>query len=167
MNEIKNLKELELILECELSKFNYSYDRIKLILEKYNLNYCIINFSIYEIYFNNFVIRIELDVFKYYYKITILENNEKIKVFKIYLNDFTEIIEFVECFKFYKYQLKTLKSVLNTVAFDNYFNSRDTKIIIENREIKIFIDNNVLIFKVSNYNYLKLKEIKNRKDVIE
>lgn len=163
MNEIKNLKDLEIILKCELSKFNYSYDRIKLILEKYNLNYCIVNFSIYEIYFNNFVIRLELDNFKYYYKVTISENNNnEIKIFKIYLNDFTEIIEFVECFKFYKYQLKTLENVLNTISFNNRFKNRNTKIIIENKEIKIFIDNSILIFKVGNYNYLRLKEIKNR-----
>lgn len=166
MNEIKNLKELEIILNSELSKFNYSYDRVRLILDKYNLNYCEINFSIYEIYFNNFVIRLELDNFKYYYKVTILENNNEMKIFKIYLNDFTEIIEFVECFKFYKYQLKTLKNVLNTVTFNNRFKNRNTKMIIENEKVKIFIDNNVLIFKVSNYNYLKLIEIKNRNEVI-
>lgn len=86
----------------------------------------------------------------------------EIKIFKIYLNDFTEIIEFVECFKFYKYQLKTLENVLNTISFNNRFKNRNTKIIIENKEIKIFIDNSILIFKVGNYNYLRLKEIKNR-----
>lgn len=165
MNEIKNLKELEIILNSELSKFNYSYDRVRLILDKYNLNYCEINFSIYEIYFEKFIIRLELNVFKYYYKVTILENNNEMKIFKIYLNDFTEIIEFVECFKFYKYQLKTLENVLNTITFNNRFKNRNTKMIIENEKVKIFIDNNVLIFKKSYYNYLCLSKILNREEV--
>ncbi len=167
MKKIENLKELELILECELSKLNYSYYRVIMILDKYNLNYSTINNTEYEIYFNNYILRLSLNVFKDYYKVIILENNEEIKTFKIYLNDFTEIIKFIECFKFYKYQLKTLEDILNTIFFNNRFKNRDTKMIIENEKVKIFIDNNVLIFKKGYYNYLCLSKILNREEVIK
>lgn len=156
MKNIKNLKELELILECELSKLNYSYYRVSMILDKYNLNYSTINNTKYEIYFNNYILRLSLNVFKDYYKVIILENNEKIKSFK-----------FIECFKFYKYQLKTLEDILNTTFFNNRFKNRDTKMIIENEKVKIFIDNNVLIFKKGYYNYLYLLKILNRGEVIQ
>jgi hypothetical protein len=167
MIEVKNLRELELILNSELSKLNYSYYRVSMILDKYNLDYSTINSTEYEIYFNNYILRLSLNVFKDYYKVIILENNEEIKTFKIYLNDFTEIIKFVECFKFYKYQLKTLENVLNTTFFDNRFRNRNTEIIIEDEKVKIFIDNNVLIFKKSYYNYLCLSKILNREEVIQ
>lgn len=167
MLEIKNLRELEIILNSELSKLNYSYYRVCMILDKYNLDYSTINSTEYEIYFNNYILRLSLNVFKDYYKVIILENNEEIKIFKIYLNDFTEIIKFVECFKFYKYQLKTLKNILNTIFFNNRFKNRNTKMIIENEKVKIFIDNNVLIFKKSYYNYLCLSKILNREEVIK
>lgn len=83
------------------------------------------------------------------------------------MNDFTEIIEFIECFKFYKYQLKTLENILNNIFFNNRFKNRDTKMIIENEKVKIFIDNNVLIFKKGYYNYLYLLKILNREEVIQ
>ena len=162
MLEIKNLRELEIILNSELSKLNYSYYRISLILDKYNLKYSTINSTEYEIYFNNYILRLSLNVFKDYYKVIILENDEEIKTFKIYLNDFTEIIKFVECFKFYKYQLKTLENVLNTTFFDNRFRNRNTEIIIENEEVKIFIDNKILIFKIGYQKYLYLSKIFNK-----
>ena len=167
MIEVKNLRELEIILNSELSKLNYSYYRVSMILDKYNLDYSTINSTEYEIYFNNYILRLSLNVFKDYYKVIILENNEEIKIFKIYLNDFTEIIEFIECFKFYKYQLKTLENILNNIFFNNRFKNRDTKMIIENEKVKIFIDNNVLIFKKGYYNYLYLLKILNRGEVIQ
>lgn len=167
MNEVKNLRELEIILNSELSKINYSYNRISMILDKYNLKYDKINYTEHEIYFNKYIVRLSLNVFKDYYKVIVLENNEEIKIFKIYLNDFTEIIEFVECFKFYKYQLKTLENILNNIFFNNRFKNRDTKMIIENEKVKIFIDNNVLIFKKGYYNYLYLLKILNRGEVIQ
>lgn len=167
MNEIKNLRELEIILNSELSKINYSYNRISMILDKYNLKYDKINYTEHEIYFDKYIVRLSLSVFKDYYKVTILENNNEVKSFKIYLNDFTEIIEFIECFRFYKYQLKTLENLLDTTIFNNRFKNRNTEIIIENEKVKIFIDNSILTFIRGYQNYLRLAKISDRKDVIE
>ena len=114
MLELKNLNELKLILSCELSKFNLSYNRVRKILEKYNLKFVRVNFTEYEIYFLDYQIRINLSTFKEYYKVTVLDINTKdfVKSFKIYLSDFTEVINFIECFKAFKYQLNTLKKAL-------------------------------------------------------
>lgn len=164
MLEIKNLNELELVLNCELSKFNLSYERLGQILEKYNLKFVRINFVDYEIYFLNYQIRINLSTFKEYYKVTILDINSKdfIKSFKIYLNDFSEVISFIECFKAYKYQLSTLEKALYRTYFNTNFKNRNLKIIRENEKVKIFIDKKILIFIVQYNNNLSFSEILDR-----
>ena len=164
MLEIKNLNELELILNCELSKFNLSYERLRQILEKYNLKFVRINFIDYEIYFLNYQIRINLSTFKEYYKVTILDINSKdfIKSFKIYLNDFSEVISFIECFKAYKYQLSTLEKALYRTYFNTNFKNRNLKIIRENEKVKVFIDKKILIFIVQYNNNLSFSEILDR-----
>lgn len=164
MLEIKNLNELELVLNCELSKFNLSYERLGQILEKYNLKFVRINFVDYEIYFLNYQIRINLSTFKEYYKVTILDINSKdfIKSFKIYLNDFSEVISFIECFKAYKYQLSTLEKALYRTYFNTNFKNRNLKIIRENEKVKVFIDKKILIFIVQYNNNLSFSEILDR-----
>ena len=164
MLEIKNLNELELVLNCELSKFNLSYERLGQILEKYNLKFVRINFVDYEIYFLNYQIRINLSTFKEYYKVTILDMNSKdfIKSFKIYLNDFSEVISFIECFKAYKYQLSTLEKALYRTYFNTNFKNRNLKIIRENEKVKVFIDKKILIFIVQYNNNLSFSEILDR-----
>lgn len=164
MLEIKNLNELELVLNCELSKFNLSYKRLRQILEKYNLKFVRINFVDYEIYFLNYQIRINLSTFKEYYKVTILDINSKdfIKSFKIYLNDFSEVISFIECFKAYKYQLSTLEKALYRTYFNTNFKNRNLKIIRENEKVKVFIDKKILIFIVQYNNNLSFSEILDR-----
>lgn len=164
MLEIKNLNELELVLNCELSKFNLSYERLGQILEKYNLKFVRINFIDYEIYFLNYQIRINLSTFKEYYKVTIIDINSKdfIKSFKIYLNDFSEVISFIECFKAYKYQLSTLEKALYRTYFNTNFKNRNLKIIRENEKIKVFIDKKILIFIVQYNNNLSFSEILDR-----
>lgn len=164
MLEIKNLNELELVLNCELSKFNLSYERLGQILEKYNLKFVRINFVDYEIYFLNYQIRINLSTFKEYYKVIILDINSKdfIKSFKIYLNDFSEVISFIECFKAYKYQLSTLEKALYRTYFNTNFKNRNLKIIRENEKVKVFIDKKILIFIVQYNNNLSFSEILDR-----
>lgn len=164
MLEIKNLNELELVLNCELSKYNLSYNRIRQILEKYNLKFVRINFIQYEIYFDKYQIRINLSNFKEYYKVTVLnaDNKDFIKSFKIYLNDFTEVISFIECFKSYKYQLKALEKALYTTYFNTNFKNRNLKIKRENEKIKVYIDKKILVFTVMYNNDLNFHEIIDR-----
>ena len=162
--EIKNLNELEFMLNCELSKFNLSYKRVEQILEKYNLKFVRFNFKEYEIYLDKYIIRINLSNFKEYYKVVVLDLNSKnfIKSFKVYLDDFTEIISFVECFKAYKYQLKTLENVLYCTYFNSNFKNRNLEIIREDEKIKIYIDKKILIFTVQYNNDLSFYEMVGR-----
>ncbi len=164
MLELKNLNELELVLNCELSKFNLSYKRLGQILEKYSLKCVRINFTEYEIYFNKYQIRINLSNFKEYYKVTILDINSKdfIKSFKIYLNDFSEVISFIECFKVFKYQLKNLEKALYRTYFNTNLKNRELKIIREEEKVKIYIDKKILIFIVQYNNNLSFHEIIDR-----
>ena len=164
MLELKNLNELELILSCELSKFNLSYNRVRKILEKYNLKFVRINFTEYEVYFLDYQIRINLSNFKEYYKVTVLDINSKdfIKSFKVYLNDFTEVINFIECFKAFKYQLKSLEKALYKTYFNTNFKNRELKIKREKEKVKIYIDKKILIFTVQYNNDLSFSEILDR-----
>lgn len=164
MLEIKNLNELELVLNCELSKYNLSYNRIRQILEKYNLKFVRINFIQYEIYFDKYQIRINLSNFKEYFKVTIIDINSKdfIKSFKIYLNDFTEVISFIECFKVYKYQIEVLEKTLYKTYFNTNFKNRNLKIKREDEKLKVFIDKKILIFTIQYNNELSFSEIIDR-----
>lgn len=162
--EIKNLNELEIMLNCELSKFNLSYSRIRMILEKYNLKFVRFNFNEYEIYLDKYIIRINLSSYKEYYKIVVLDINTKdyIKSFKVYLSDYTEIISFVECFKAFKYQLNTLEKALYRTYFNTNFKNRELKIIRENEKVKIYIDKKILIFRVTYADNLTFCKILDR-----
>ena len=161
--EIKNLNELELVLSCELSKFNLSYKRVGQILKKYNLKATRINFTEYEIQFDKYIVRINLSSFEEYYKIIVLDVTTKnfIKSFKIYLNDFTEIINFVECFKAFKYQLKSLENALYRTYFNSNYKNRELRIKREEEKVRIYIDKKILVFTV-HYNDLKFCEILDR-----
>lgn len=164
MFEIKNLNELELMLNCELSKYNLSYSRVRMILDKYNLKFVRINFTEYEIYLDKYIIRINLSNFKEYYKVIILDVASKyyIKSFKVYLSDFTEIINFVECFKAFKYQLKALENALYRTYFNSNYKNRELRIERDEEKLKIYIDKKILVFTVQYYNDLKFCEILDR-----